>query len=184
MNSLFHRSIALAGLLAWPMLSLAQDAAVLPAETVAATAEVAAPAMVGGQLNLFVLILHASLPVQFVMPGRNGRTFDRLEPVAALARAADGLGHVNPRIDRDGSVRAVALCFAAGDRRDATPHIIALGRPAAISPDCAQPRRLHFAAPESFATVSFVSVSESTYSISTLAWLCRPAWRKASLSDL
>ena len=67
MNSLFHRSIALAGLLAWPMLSLAQDAAVLPAETVAATAEVAAPAMVGGQLNLFVLILHASLPVQFVM---------------------------------------------------------------------------------------------------------------------
>lgn len=98
------------------------------------------------------------LPVQFVVPGRDGRAFDRFAPAPLLANAATGLGHANTLIDPDGSVRSAALCFKPDPRGEATPHIAALAAGTAIAPDCATPRRPRFAPPESFATISFVSV--------------------------
>lgn len=98
------------------------------------------------------------LPVQFMQPGRDGRAFDRLDPAPAFLRAADGTGHANTQMDRDGTVRSAVLCFAPGQNVRPVPHLITLGAAPASSPSCLQPERLRFAAPESFATVSFVSV--------------------------
>lgn len=98
------------------------------------------------------------LPVQFVQPGRNGSAFDRLDPAPALARAATDLGHTNTQIDGDGTVRSAALCFAPDKASGPQPHLMTRGYAPASWPSCLQPQRLRFAAPESFATVSFSSV--------------------------
>lgn len=98
------------------------------------------------------------LPVQFVQPGRNGSAFDRLDPAPTLARAATDLGHTNTQIDGDGTVRSVALCFAPDKASGPQPHLMTRGHAPASWPSCLQPQRLRFAAPESFATVSFSSV--------------------------
>jgi CHASE2 domain-containing sensor protein/signal transduction histidine kinase len=101
---------------------------------------------------------HLYLPVQFLQPGRDGRAFDRLDPAPAFIRAADALGHANTQIDADGTVRSAALCFAPAQGERRLPHLMARRGSSAKSARCAQPQRLRFAAPESFATVSFVSV--------------------------
>lgn len=99
--------------------------------------------------------LPARLPAQFLVPGRDGRAFERIDPVPAIARQAAAIGHANTRIDRDGTVRSAALCFAAGAGTPPLPHLVAL-KP--LTPDCTTPRRLRFTRPESFATISYVSV--------------------------
>lgn len=101
---------------------------------------------------------HLYLPVQFLQPGRDGRAFDRLDPAPAFIRAADALGHANTQIDADGTVRSAALCFAPAQGERRLPHLMAQRGSSTKSARCAQPQRLRFAAPESFATVSFVSV--------------------------
>lgn len=95
------------------------------------------------------------LPVQFLVPGRDGRAFERLDPAPALANRAARLGHVNTAIDGDGTVRSAALCFAPTPRTMALDHLMRRGRDAGA--DCA-PKRLRFAPPESFATISYMSV--------------------------
>lgn len=98
------------------------------------------------------------LPVQFIMPGRDGRESDTFAPAPVLASAVTGLGHANTRIDRDGSVRSASLCFLPPGATKAVPHIAALTAGTPLSAGCEKPRRLRFAAPESFATISYVSV--------------------------
>lgn len=98
------------------------------------------------------------LPVQFMLPGRNGRAFDRLDPAPVLSAAADRLGHANTWIDSDGMVRSVALCFAPAANIAPLPHMLADPASLATAPDCRTPRRLRFAEPASFATVSFSAV--------------------------
>lgn len=98
------------------------------------------------------------LPVQFVVPGRDGHAFDRFAPAPVLADAATGLGHANTLIDPNGSVRSASLCFKPDARGEALPHIAALAAGTVMAAGCATPRRLRFALPESFATISFVSV--------------------------
>ena len=99
--------------------------------------------------------LRVHLPAQFLVPGRDGKPFERIDPVRALALLAAGIGHANTAIDSDGTVRAAALCYAPGGRAVPLPHLMAL-RP--LTRDCTTPRRLRFARPESFATISYVSV--------------------------
>ncbi len=99
--------------------------------------------------------LGVRLPVQFLIPGRNGQAFERIDPVDALARRAAAIGHANAQIDADGTVRAAALCFSATEDSAPLPHLMALRGQAA---DCDAARRLRFAPPESFATISYVSV--------------------------
>ncbi|MFN3473288.1 MAG: CHASE2 domain-containing protein [Blastomonas sp.] len=98
------------------------------------------------------------LPVQFMQPGRDGRAFDRLHPAAPFLKAADGVGHANTQMDGDGTVRSAALCFVPAKDSRPVAHLIALGAAPAPSSSCLQPKRLRFAAPESFSTVSFASV--------------------------
>ncbi|GGB63424.1 CHASE2 domain-containing protein [Blastomonas aquatica] len=100
----------------------------------------------------------AYLPVQFVQPGRDGRSVDRIDPAPVIARAADGLGHANTTMDRDGTVRSARLCFQPDGAERPLPHLMTLGAAPANWPACRQPQRLRFAAPESFATISFASV--------------------------
>lgn len=98
------------------------------------------------------------LPVQFMRPGRDGRAFDRIDPVPAFVTAARGMGHANTQIDGDGTVRSVALCLSPGAGGGRVPHLMLQGHTPATGPQCRQPLRLRFAAPESFATISFSSV--------------------------
>ncbi len=98
------------------------------------------------------------LPVQFIQPGRDGRAFERLDPAPALLRAADGVGYANTQMDSDGTVRSAALCFAPDAQVAHELHLMIFGLAPAHFPDCLQPQRLRFAAPESFATVSYASV--------------------------
>lgn len=97
------------------------------------------------------------LPVQFLVPGRDGRAFERLDPAPALANRAARLGHVNTAIDGDGTVRSAALCFAPTPRTMALDHLMRRGRGPEAGADC-EPKRLRFAPPESFATISYMSV--------------------------
>ncbi len=98
-----------------------------------------------------------ALPVQFLVPGRDGRAFERLDPAPALANRAAGMGHVNTAIDADGTVRAAALCFTPAQSTIAVDHLMRIGRWPDAAAAC-EPQRLRFAPPESFATISYVSV--------------------------
>lgn len=98
-----------------------------------------------------------ALPVQFLVPGRDGRAFERLDPAPALANRAAGMGHVNTTIDADGTVRAAALCFTPAQSTIAVDHLMRIGRGPDAAAAC-EPQRLRFAPPESFATISYVSV--------------------------
>jgi CHASE2 domain-containing sensor protein/signal transduction histidine kinase len=97
-----------------------------------------------------------ALPAQIIVPGRDGRAYDRLDPVPALARAADRIGHANTSIDPDGTVRAAALCFAPERGQPPLAHLMAIGR--TVRTGCDRPVRMRFAAPEGFATVSLSAV--------------------------
>lgn len=97
------------------------------------------------------------LPVQFLVPGRDGRAVERLDPAPALARKAARHGHVNTVIDPDGTVRAAALCFAPTPGAKPLDHLVRIGTPATAGIPC-DARRLRFAPPESFATISYVSL--------------------------
>ncbi|WP_017670682.1 CHASE2 domain-containing protein [Blastomonas sp. AAP53] len=98
------------------------------------------------------------IPAQFVQPGRNGQAYDRIDPAPALLRAAGSVRHANTAIDRDGTVRSAALCFAQDKTTPPYPHLMTQERRPARWPSCQQPARLRFAAQESFATVSYSSV--------------------------
>lgn len=97
-----------------------------------------------------------SLPAQILVPGRNGKAFDRIDPAPRLARAAARIGHANTRIDSDGTVRSAALCFRPDRKTRPLPHLMAIGDQGAS--DCSRPARLRFAAQEGFSTISFASV--------------------------
>jgi CHASE2 domain-containing sensor protein/signal transduction histidine kinase len=56
------------------------------------------------------------LPVQFVVPGRDGADFDLALPGEGLRRAAAGLGQVNLTFDADGNVRHANLTYVGGGR--------------------------------------------------------------------
>ena len=99
-----------------------------------------------------------ALPVQFLIPGGDGRAFERIDPAAPLARRATRLGHANTRIDRDGTVRSAALCFAPALNIAPLTHLMRISGTASPGGPCTQAQRLRFAAPESFATISYVSV--------------------------
>lgn len=101
--------------------------------------------------------LPVELPVQFLVPGRDGRAFQRLDPAPVLAAKAARLGHVNTAIDADGTVRSAALCFAAVPGAVPLDHLMRIGRASDSAADC-EPQRLRFAPPESFSTISFMSV--------------------------
>lgn len=62
------------------------------------------------------------LPVLIEAPGRNGADFQLTPPIAALSRAASGLGHVDLDYDPDGLSRRAALSESAGGR--AIPHLM------------------------------------------------------------
>jgi CHASE2 domain-containing sensor protein/signal transduction histidine kinase len=105
-----------------------------------------------------VRIDHLYLPVQFIQPGRDGRALDRIDPAPALLGAADDVGHANTQMDGDGTVRSAVLCFAADKQARPLPHLMTMAAAPTNWPSCLEPERLRFAAPESFATVSFASV--------------------------
>lgn len=100
--------------------------------------------------------LPVGLPAQFLIPGRDGRPFERIDPVPALARAAR-IGHANTLIDSDGTVRSAASCFSPGPGIAPLQHLMRISGTPASGGDCA-PQRLRFAPPESFATISYVNV--------------------------
>ncbi len=81
------------------------------------------------------------LPVQFVVPGRDGADFNVLEPLPPFRAAATGLGHVNLSPDADGVIRRVYLDYAAGGRN--WPHLVTwlshTGRGAESAPAVASP---------------------------------------------
>ncbi|WAC22025.1 CHASE2 domain-containing protein [Blastomonas sp. SL216] len=96
------------------------------------------------------------LPAQFLIPGRDGRAFERIDPVPALARAAR-IGHANTLIDSDGTVRSAASCFNPAPGIAPLQHLMRIQGTPGSGNGCA-PQRLRFAPPESFATISYVSV--------------------------
>lgn len=99
-----------------------------------------------------------ALPVQYVVPGADGRAFERIDPVVPLARRATRVGHANTQIDSDGTVRSAALCFTPADGIAPLAHLMRIEEAADRSSQCTQAQRLRFAAPESFVTISYVSL--------------------------
>lgn len=112
----------------------------------------------------------AFVPLHFLIPGSNGRDSDTQLPIAGIAYAATGIGHVNLNLDEDGSVRRVALC-AKGENGAGTPqvwpHLMELvyrgaGKqapsPAYRRGDCAEPVMFPYAARGSFAEISYGSL--------------------------
>ena len=66
------------------------------------------------------------VPLHFASPGSNGRDYDVVKPIAPIAQAAAGMGHVNVEFDNDGVVRRATLCFPDGDKGLKWPHIVEL----------------------------------------------------------
>lgn len=99
----------------------------------------------------------ARLPAQFLVPGRNGTPYERLDPAPVLVEAAK-VRHANTLIDGDGTVRSAAMCFAPARNVRPLPHMMWFKDLPGFVGECRDPLRLRFAAPESFATVSFASV--------------------------
>ncbi|HEX4873534.1 MAG TPA: CHASE2 domain-containing protein [Sphingorhabdus sp.] len=64
------------------------------------------------------------LPLNFAVPGSDGREFDVEQPIAQLAKAAKGIGHVDINFDSDGIIRRVNLCV--DDRGTKWPHLAEL----------------------------------------------------------
>ncbi|MGL5836972.1 MAG: CHASE2 domain-containing protein [Sphingorhabdus sp.] len=63
------------------------------------------------------------LPINFPTPGSNGRAYDTELPVAVIASATKGIGHVNIVFDNDGIVRRVNLCFRPDSASPIWPHV-------------------------------------------------------------
>jgi len=57
------------------------------------------------------------VPLLLEVPGRNGASFDAIEPIDPVRRAAAGIGHVNLSFDRDGLVRRIYLVQGEGRRQ-------------------------------------------------------------------
>ena len=99
----------------------------------------------------------ARLPAQFLVPGRNGTPYERLDPAPVLAGAGE-VRHANTLIDSDGTVRSAAMCFAPARAVRPVSHMMWIKDLPGFVEGCRVPLRLRFAAPESYATVSFASV--------------------------
>jgi len=77
------------------------------------------------------------LPLLMRSPGTNGSSFDAVNPIPPLDRAAAGIGQVNLTFDDDGLVRRIA--WFAGDARRRWPHLMMLmGRRATGAPTTAR----------------------------------------------
>ena len=105
------------------------------------------------------------LPLSFNAPGRNGASFDVLEPIPTIRPAVSGVGHVNLDIDPDGVVRRAMLLF--GGRKQQWPHLMELvhqsANPSAAAAEPGDDRRgpvlIPFAGPAGhWPTISAASV--------------------------
>jgi PAS domain S-box-containing protein len=109
------------------------------------------------------------IPLHFASPGSDGRDYDVMQPIAPLAEAAGGIGHVNAEFDGDGVVRRGALCFSTGTKGDKWPHIVEQvwrggGKPSpAYTNDssCNQSLLIPFAKRGSFAEISYADLLAS-----------------------
>lgn len=108
------------------------------------------------------------LPLQFIVPGSEGATYDIKEPVFAFKSAAQALGHVNLIFDRDGVVRRSALCF--GEETDGRPwphlmemvyrHVQGAASPAfERQSTCEQSILLPYSRRGSFSTISYSALT-------------------------
>lgn len=79
----------------------------------------------------------ALLPLFMEVPGRNGEPVTVVEPLAGLAAASGGVGHVNLSPDLDGVVRQIFL--AEGSSHKPWPHLAALAACRAARRACASP---------------------------------------------
>jgi PAS domain S-box-containing protein len=103
------------------------------------------------------------VPVNFHAPGSDGRAFDMEPPVAGLAKAAAGIGHVNVAFDEDSIVRRISLCFRPEIGDSLTPHVVELlfRRNGSASPafrrlaNCESDLMLPYASRDSFDEISY-----------------------------
>lgn len=101
------------------------------------------------------------LPLQFQMPGSDGREIDELRPYTPLAEATAGLGHVSAIFDNDGLVRHVELQRSNEDQP--FPHMMETvaklyGRSKVQTGRSGKPTLLPLNAKSSFRTVPAASV--------------------------
>jgi CHASE2 domain-containing sensor protein len=64
------------------------------------------------------------MPMHFVSPGSDGRSYDIVPPAEPFARAAASTGQVNVTFDSDGVVRRVELCFDPEGDGSRWPHLM------------------------------------------------------------
>lgn len=109
------------------------------------------------------------VPMHFASPGSDGRAYDEVRPIAAIADAAAGIGQVNIEFDHDGVVRRTILCFPADEQGQKWPHLIELvareaGKPSAAynrGDRCGASLLIPYAPRGSFSEISYVDLLTS-----------------------
>ena len=105
------------------------------------------------------------VPMHFVSPGSDGRDYDVVKPIAAISKAAAGIGQVNVEFDSDGVVRRGVLCFPDGERGFKWPHLAELvvrvnGKPSPAyqSGNCGSSVLIPYAPRGSFTEISYADL--------------------------